>query len=89
LLSVLRRRDVALLSFGGLISGLGDWLLIIAFPFYVYQVTGSPLATGGMFLAPALARLTIGPWAGVFVDRWDRRRTMIVCDILYTVIAHV
>lgn len=81
MLSVLLRRDVALLSVGGLISGLGDWLLIIAFPFYVYQVTGSTLATGAMFLAPALARLTIGPWAGVFVDRWDRRRTMILWDL--------
>ncbi len=81
-LGLLRRRNFALLWFGQLISVTGDLVLFIALPFYVYELTGSALATGGMFMAHALPPLVLGSVAGVFVDRWDRRRTMIVADLL-------
>lgn len=81
MLAALRNRNVVLLWCGGLISSLGDWLLIIAFPFYVYQVTGSTLATGTMFVAEMIPSLALGSLAGVFVDRWDRRRTMVAADL--------
>src|SRR5262245_42192010 len=73
--------DVRLLAAGGLVSGLGDWLLFVALPFHVYGQTGSALATGGMWLALVAPRLLLGSVAGVFVDRWDRRRTMVVADL--------
>ncbi len=82
MLAVLRQRNFALLWFAGLISMAGDWILMIGLPIYVYQLTGSTLATSGMFVASAIPRLMIGPVAGVFVDRWDRRRTMIVTNML-------
>jgi MFS family permease len=81
-LSVLRQRDFRLLFLGGLVSSLGDWFLFIALPFYVYSLTGSTLATGGTFIAETLPSILFGSVAGVFVDRWDRRRTMIVADLL-------
>ncbi len=34
------------------------------------------------FLAQMLPGAVLGPFAGVFVDRWDRRRTMVICDLL-------
>lgn len=77
----LRNRNVALLFGAGLVSSLGDWLLVIGFPFYVFQVTGSTLATGTMFVVEMLPGLVLGSLAGAFVDRWDRRRTMIVADL--------
>src|SRR5205807_6431818 len=79
--SALHRRNFALLWFGQLISLTGDWVLFIALPFYVFALTGSALATGAMFIAETLPRLFLGSLAGVFVDRWNRRRTMIVADV--------
>lgn len=80
--SILRRRNYSLLWFGQLISTIGDWVLFIALPFYIFDLTGSTLATGLMFIAETLPRLFLGSIAGVFVDRWDRKRIMIVSDIL-------
>ncbi|MEO7911972.1 MAG: MFS transporter, partial [Roseiflexaceae bacterium] len=82
MLAVLRRRNFALLWAGGLISMLGDWLLFIALPFYIYNLTGSALATGAMFIAETLPLLLFGSIGGVFADRWDRKQTMIVADLL-------
>jgi len=80
MLSVLRRRNFALLWFGQLISTIGDLVLIVALPFYVYQLSGSVLQTGLMFIVETLPRIFFGSLAGVFVDRWNRRLTMIVAD---------
>jgi MFS family permease len=82
MLAILRQRNFALLWLGGLISFVGDWVLFIALPVYVSDLTGSAMATGGMFIAQTAPRLLFGAVAGVFVDRWDRRRTMIVANLL-------
>ncbi len=82
MLAVLRQRNFALLWAGGLISMLGDWLLFIALPFYIYNLTGSALATGAMFIAETLPILLFGSIGGVFADRWDRKKTMIIADLL-------
>jgi MFS family permease len=82
MLAVLRQRNFALLWAGGLISMLGDWLLFIALPFYIYELTGSALATGAMFIAETLPILLFGSIGGVFADRWDRKKTMIIADLL-------
>ena len=79
-MAVLRHRGFALLWGGQLVSGLGDLVLFIALPFYVYARTGSALATGGIFVAETIPRF-LGPLAGVLVDRWDRRQTMIWVDL--------
>src|SRR5829696_4463470 len=81
-LTVLRRRDFALLWFAGLVSMTGDWMLVIALPITVYQLTGSALATGGVLIANKLSALLLGSVAGVFVDRWDRKRTMVVANLV-------
>lgn len=81
MLTVLRQRNFALLWTGGFISALGDTVLLVALPFYIYQRTGSALATGTMFIVETVPRIMLGSVAGVFVDRWDRRKTMVVCDL--------
>ncbi len=81
MLAVLRQRDFSFLWFGGVLSVVGDYFLFIALPFFVYERTGSALATGAMFAAETLPRLLFGSLAGVFVDRWDRKKTMIVADL--------
>lgn len=82
MLASLRNRNFALLWVGQLVSLAGDWVLLIALPFFVYTLTGSTLATGAMFIAQTLPRLALGSLAGVFVDRWDRRATMLASDLL-------
>ncbi|MBK9715469.1 MAG: MFS transporter [Kouleothrix sp.] len=82
MIATLRQRNFALLWFAGLISIAGDWMLRVALPIYVYQLTGSALATGTMFIVAMLPDLLISPVAGVFVDRWDRKRTMVVANVL-------
>jgi len=79
--SLLRQRNFALLWVAGLTSGVGSTMLYIALPFYVYARTHSALATGAMFIAEMAPAILLGSVAGVFVDRWDRRRTMIAADL--------
>jgi MFS family permease len=79
---LLRRRDFALLWFAGLVSVAGDWLLNIALPFYVYERTGSTVATAGMVVASLSPAVVLSSVAGVFVDRWSRRRALIVTNVL-------
>ena len=82
MLATLRNRNFALVWVGGFISLTGDWLLMIGLPIYTYTLTHSALATGVMFMASALPQMLLASVAGVFVDRWDRRSTMIVFDVL-------
>jgi MFS family permease len=82
MLSTLRQRNFALLWVAGLISITGDWVLFIGLPIYIYQLTQSTLATSAMFVAGVLPRLLFSSIAGVFVDRWDRRRTMVIANLL-------
>lgn len=82
LLATLRHRDFALLWIAGLVSVAGDYALIAALPLHAYALTGSAVATGGVFAASLLPRILLGSVAGVFVDRWDRKRAMIAADLL-------
>src|SRR3954466_14341901 len=79
--SLLRQRNFSLVLVARVVSNSGDIVLYVALPFYVYQLTGSALATGAMFVAETIPPLLLGSLAGVFVDRWDRKRTMIVADV--------
>lgn len=81
MLAMLRNRDFLLLWTGQLLSNAGGWLLLVAVPYRVFQLTGSPAATGFAFVAGSVPSLVLGPIAGILVDRWDRRRTMLAVDL--------
>jgi Na+/melibiose symporter-like transporter len=81
-----RQRDYRLVLSAGLISLTGDWILRIGLAYYVYDLTGSTLASGGLLLCSFLPLFLLGSLAGVFVDRWDRRRTMIVTNLLHAIV---
>ncbi|HEY0642837.1 MAG TPA: MFS transporter [Nocardioides sp.] len=82
MLAVLRRRDFGLLWLAGLVSVAGDWVLMTALPYVVYVRTGSVLATAGMVAASLVPSMLLTSFAGVFVDRWDRRRLLVVTNLL-------
>jgi MFS family permease len=85
MLAALRVADFRFLLLGNLVSNLGSWLLVVAVPYHVFQLTGSTSATGLTLAAESLPALVAGPLAGVFVDRWDLRRVMIITDVLSAV----
>lgn len=82
MLSLLRRRDFALLWTGGLVSVAGDWVLNAALPFFVYEETESTVATAGMIVARLAPAVLLGSIAGVFVDRWSRKRLLVWTNLL-------
>lgn len=67
------------------ISSLGDWMgLLATSTFVASQVSGSVakgLAFGGVIAVRLLPALVLGPLAGVIADRFDRRRTLVLCDL--------
>lgn len=80
--AVLARRDARLLLAASLTSLTGDWVLRVGLAYYVYVLTGSTLASATLLLASFLPQILLGSVAGVFVDRWDATRTMIIADLL-------
>ncbi|MFV2101924.1 dTMP kinase [Micromonospora sp. LOL_024] len=67
-------------------ASFGDWLGLLATSvFAAAQVEGSTAkgaAFGGVIAIRLLPALLLGPFAGVLADRFDRRWTMVICDLL-------
>ena len=82
MLRLLRQRNFGLLWTAGLISMMGDWMLFVGLPIEIYRRTGSTIATAAMVVAELVPAIALGSIAGVFVDRWDRRRLMVVVNLL-------
>lgn len=81
MLTVLRQRNVFLLWISGLVSIAGDWMLMVALPISVYQLSGSATAISGVVVAGTIPSVAFGSIAGVFVDRWSRKWTMVVVNL--------
>src|SRR4051794_41972189 len=64
-----------------LVSMFGDGLYSVALPWMVYQHTHSGTATAATLAATAVPYFAVGMVAGVYVDRWNRRATMIGADL--------
>ena len=80
-LTLVRNRNFSLLWMGQLVSFMGDRIHQIALALLVETRYG-PLEVGLTFAATAVPNVVLGPLAGALVDRWDRRRTMIVSDLV-------
>ncbi|MHB8341525.1 MAG: dTMP kinase [Mycobacteriales bacterium] len=68
------------------VSSLGDWLGLLAqtalASALVHSSSGQVFAIGGVLIVRFVPALLFGPIAGAFADRFDRRQTMVVCDVL-------
>jgi DHA3 family macrolide efflux protein-like MFS transporter len=81
-LRLARNRNFGLLWIGQLVSLFGERVHQVALAFLVFRATGSAVEVGLTFAATAIPNILLGPVAGAFVDRWDRRLTMIGCDLV-------
>src|SRR5437588_11035213 len=84
---VLINRNFALLAIGQAISNMGDFLYATTLLVWVFVLTHSAAAVSGVWIAQYAPIFLLGPVAGVFVDRWNRRRTMIVADVARAAVA--
>ena len=82
-ISLLRKnRNLRLLYIGQTISQLGDWFNSVAVFALLLDLTGSATAVAWMMIVQFMPVAVVGPLAGVVVDRVDRRRLMIIADLL-------
>jgi MFS family permease len=75
-------RNFRLIYIGQTISQLGDWFNAVAVFALLLDLTGSATAVAWMMIVQFLPVAVVGPLAGVVVDRVDRRRLMIITDLL-------
>lgn len=73
-------RDWALLWSGQLVSVVGTQISQLAYPLLMLALTKSPAQAGFLSAARTIPYLLLGLPAGALVDRWNRRRVMIICD---------
>lgn len=84
--AVFKNRNFTFLWTGQLISTIGKSLTSLAASIVVYRLTGSALSVGLMLMATAGPSLVVGLFAGVFVDRMDRKRIMIISDLVNAIL---
>jgi MFS family permease len=78
--SLWHNRDFILLWSGQMISAIGSQVSLLAFPWLILTVTGSPVQAGVIASVRTLPYILFGLPAGALVDRWDRKRVMVLCD---------
>ena len=84
--SIFRKRNFSLLWTGQLVETIGNALTSIAASIYVFRQTDSALSVGLMLMATSAPSLLVGLFAGVFVDRYDRKKIMISADVLRAIL---
>ena len=77
----LLNRNLVLLTSGQAISNIGSYMYSATLPVWVLTLTSSVAAVSGISVAQYLPAFLIGPLAGIFIDRWNRRHTMIIANI--------
>jgi MFS family permease len=87
--AVFRKRDFRLMWIAQLVSTAGSSLTDLAAGIYVYEKTGSAFLVGVTLMATAVPSLVVGLIAGVFVDRYDRRKVMLYSNLGQAVIVAV
>src|SRR5512142_239254 len=81
----LASRDYVLFIIGKLISVIGTWMQSTALPYLAYRMTGRPLDLGIIGFSNTLPTLLFALPAGVLVERWDKRKVVILFQSLMAI----
>lgn len=76
------RRNIWLYASGSMTSRLGTFMYNFAVSFYVLTLTGSGTSFAFSILFGMLPRVILSPFAGVFADRFDRKKMVVLTDVL-------
>src|SRR3954465_4173124 len=77
MLRALRYRNYRLFFFGQIVSLIGSWITLTATSWLVYRLTGSAVLLGVVGFAGQFPGFIVGPFAGAYVDRWDRQKLLV------------
>lgn len=81
--TLLRDKNFRLLWLGQFCSQAGDRLTqLVLVALVAERSSGSALSLATVMAATSVPALVVNPFAGAFVDRWDRKNTMILCDLI-------
>jgi MFS family permease len=82
MLRALRYRNYRLFFGGQSVSLIGTWMTRIATSWLIYRLTHSALLLGVVSFAGQIPTFLLAPFAGVWVDRWNRHRVLVVTQVL-------
>jgi MFS family permease len=85
----LRHRDFRLWWFGQMVSLVGTWIQFVAQNWLVYRLTGSAAMLGLVNFVGLVPTLPLSLWAGSLADRFDKRRLVIIAQIMLFVQAAI
>jgi len=81
----LASRDFVIFVIGQLISVIGTWAQATALPYLAYRISGRPLDLGLIGFSNTLPTLLFALPAGVLVERWDKRKTVIIFQAIMSI----
>jgi MFS family permease len=87
--STLRIRNIRVYMIGQLISLLGDWMQQTAQAWVVWELTHKATALGVIAFLSQIPFFIFGPWVGAFADKFDRRKILLITQILTMLFAFV
>jgi MFS family permease len=82
LFRALRHRNYRLFFFGQSLSLVGTWITRIASSWLVYRLTESEFLLGLVTFVGQIPALVVSPIAGVYIDRWNRHRVLVITQVL-------
>lgn len=82
MLRALQYRNYRLFFSGQIISLIGNWMTGVATSWLIYRLTGSAFLLGLVGFAGQIPAFLLAPFAGVWVDRWDKHRLLVITQTL-------
>lgn len=83
---VLRNVKFVYFLFGNMVSIIGNQFNVLAISLVLYDVTGNVKAIAGMWAARVISRLIVQPLAGPFIDKLNKKRILVITNILSSII---
>ncbi len=80
--AIFKKRDFSLMWLAQLVSTIGESLTDLAAAILIFQITDSAFAVGAVLMVTAIPTLFVGLFAGVFVDRFDKKRILLLANLL-------